>query len=98
MIAVALVVFRLYEVHSLKEKRAVMRPLLEGIRAKHKISIAEIDHLDSYRQSVVEFAVVGNEKKHLEKVTQRILQEMETYAQLEVVQWEREVWDLWEDG
>jgi uncharacterized protein len=43
--------------HSLKEKRSVLRPLLDGLRNRHPVAVAETDHQDKWQLAGV--AIVG---------------------------------------
>jgi uncharacterized protein YlxP (DUF503 family) len=53
------------EVHSLKEKRSVVRPLVAGIRRHHEVSVAEVDHLDLHRRAAVGVGVVASSRAHV---------------------------------
>jgi len=44
---------------SLKERRAVVRPLVEGARRRFAVSVAETGHHDSWQRAEVAFAAVG---------------------------------------
>jgi uncharacterized protein YlxP (DUF503 family) len=56
---------RLGDVHSLKEKRSVVRPLVADLRRQFQLSAAEVDHLDLYRRAGVGVAVVGPDRRHV---------------------------------
>ena len=56
--------------HSLKDKRQVIRSLKDRIREKFNVSVAEIDGLDSWQNSVVAIATVANDRTYAEKVLQ----------------------------
>src|SRR5206468_6650483 len=48
---------------SLKAKRAVLRPIVEGLRHRFRISVAEVDHHDQWQRAEIAIAVVG-ESEH----------------------------------
>ncbi|WP_456445861.1 DUF503 domain-containing protein [Oceanithermus sp.] len=48
-------------VKSLKEKRAVIRPVMERIKARFPVSAARISGLDEHGWEQVGFSVVGND-------------------------------------
>lgn len=56
------------EVHSLKEKRSVVRPLIAEVRRKFSISVAEVDHLDLHRRAGVGVAVVSSDRARVVEV------------------------------
>lgn len=39
------------DVHSLKEKRSVVRPIIAEVRRKFEVSVAEVGHLDLHRRA-----------------------------------------------
>lgn len=49
----------LADVHSLKEKRAIVRPILAELRRRYEISVSEVDHLDLHRRAMIGVAVVA---------------------------------------
>ena len=55
------------DVHSLKEKRSVVRPLIADVR-KFQVSVAEVDHLDLHRRAGLGVAVVSPDQAHLVEV------------------------------
>ncbi|HOC31605.1 MAG TPA: DUF503 domain-containing protein, partial [Armatimonadota bacterium] len=65
---------RLAECHSLKDKRHVLRGMLESIRRKFNVSIAEVAHHDAWQTAVIGVAVVGSEHRFLEKVLTEVEQ------------------------
>ena len=58
--------------HSLKEKRAVLRPIVEGLRHRFHVSVAEVDHQDTWQRSVIGVAVVANEHSHVVAVLEEV--------------------------
>ena len=57
---------------SLKEKRAYIKPLIARLRREFNLSVAEIDLQDSWQETVIGCAMVGNERAHLESAMQTI--------------------------
>ena len=55
------------DVHSLKEKRAVVRPLIAELR-RFGISVAEVDHLDLHRRAGIGIGCVNADHRHLVEV------------------------------
>lgn len=44
---------------SIKEKRAVLRPTIEGLRRLGSYSVSEVDHHDSWQRATIGVAVVA---------------------------------------
>ncbi len=72
--AVAIGTFELHFplAHSLKEKRQVMRCVLDRVKAKFNVSIAEVEHNDLWQRGTVGVAIVSNDRTLLEQMGQRI--------------------------
>jgi len=56
------------DVHSLKEKRSVVRPIVAQLKRKHEVSAAEAGHLDLHRRALVGVAVVAADAAHCRSV------------------------------
>ena len=52
------------DVHSLKEKRSVVRPIVAELRRKYEVAAAEAGHLDLHRRALVGVAVVAADRAH----------------------------------
>ena len=53
------------DVHSLKEKRSLVRPLIADLRRRFDLSVAEVDHLELHRRAGVGVAAVCPDRAHL---------------------------------
>jgi len=47
------------ESRSLKAKRAAIRPIVDGLRHRFRISVAEVDHQDQWQRATIAVAVVA---------------------------------------
>ena len=56
------------DVHSLKDKRAVVRPLVAELRRRFEVAAAEAGHLDLHRRALVGVAVVAADAQHCGEV------------------------------
>ncbi|MEH0109893.1 DUF503 domain-containing protein [Tersicoccus sp. MR15.9] len=56
------------DVHSLKEKRSVVRPLVAEVRRRFDVSVAEVDHQDLHRRAGLGVGLVGADRAHLVSV------------------------------
>ena len=52
------------DVHSLKQKRSLVRPLVAELRRRHDVAAAEAGHLELHRRSLIGVAVVAPDKGH----------------------------------
>ena len=56
------------DVHSLKEKRSVVRPIVAELRRTFAVSAAETGHLDLHRRAEVGVSVVAPDAGHCREV------------------------------
>lgn len=54
------------ENHSLKGKRRVLRSVKDRVRDRFNVSIAEVDHLDSWQRSRLGIACVSKDRDQVE--------------------------------
>ncbi|HUX40828.1 MAG TPA: DUF503 domain-containing protein [Rectinemataceae bacterium] len=78
------IIFELPEATSLKDKRSVVSSTKERIRRKFRISIAEVDLLDSIRFAQLGGALVSNSKEFGDTVMNRVLSFVEGDLALKV--------------
>lgn len=59
------------DVHSLKEKRSVLRPLIADLSRRTEAAVAEVADHDLHRRAVVGMAVVASGSSHVRDVLDR---------------------------
>jgi uncharacterized protein len=57
---------------SLKEKRGRLKPLIARLHREFNLSVAEMDLLDKWHESVIACAMVGNDSAHLQRSLQTV--------------------------
>lgn len=60
------------DVHSLKGKRSVVRPLVAELRRRFPVSAAEVGHLDLHRRALVGAGAVAGDAAHLVEVLDQL--------------------------
>lgn len=63
--------------YSLKEKRHVLKGLLERLRRDFGVAAAEVDRQDVWNSAIVGVAFVSNDAKHAESHLQKALNSLE---------------------
>ena len=56
------------DVHSLKEKRSIVRPIVAELRRRFDVAAAESGHLDLHRRALLGVAVVAPDAAHCREV------------------------------
>jgi hypothetical protein len=73
------------DVHSLKEKRAVVRPIVDGARHRFAVSAAEVDHQDLWQRASVAMAVVSGTESQARDVLDAVERFVWSFPEVEVV-------------
>lgn len=90
-VGVARVIFMLHEVHSLKDKRRIVKSLVEKSQNRFGVSVAEVADQDSHHRAVIGIAVIGNNGRVLNSVLDRIIDFMEALGLAELISREIEL-------
>ena len=85
VVGTAQVVFALHGVFSLKQKRGIVRRLVERTRNRFNISVAEVDSQDVHGRAVIGLACVGNDSGVINSLLDRALTFMEDQHLAQVV-------------
>lgn len=70
---------------SIKEKRAILRPLIEGLRRLGSYSIAEVDHHDSWQRATIGVAIAAPDGKSLAMRVTKLRRYLDARLEIEVV-------------
>lgn len=70
---------------SLKDKRAMLRPIIEGARHRFSVSVAETDHQDTWQRSEVAFVVVSGTVRIAEEQMDEIARFVWSFPEIAVL-------------
>jgi uncharacterized protein YlxP (DUF503 family) len=73
------------ESRSLKVKRAAIRPIVDGLRHRFRVSVAEVDHQDQWQRAAIGVAVVAESDGHLREILDSVERFVDTAADVEVL-------------
>lgn len=76
---------------SLKEKRQVVRSILDRARNKYRVAAAEIEEQDVHRIAVLGFASVSGSHHHAEEIVTKILEGLRLHPAARLIEHELEV-------
>ncbi len=67
---VAIVQFELHIPHSrsLKERRAAVKPVVEGLRQRFSLSVADVGYQDKWQRALIGAAVVSDSPAHAAEI------------------------------
>ncbi len=81
----------LHDTSSLKDKRQILKSLIETTRQKFNISMAEVEELDKWQVSVVGVACVANDNRFVNQVLDKVINHLESNPRIEVGEVEMEL-------
>jgi uncharacterized protein YlxP (DUF503 family) len=77
------------ESRSLKAKRQVIRPIVEGARHRFGVSAAEVGYQDQWQRALLGFAVVAGTVSHAEEVIDAVDRFVWSRPDIEVLSMDR---------
>ncbi len=77
--------------HSLKEKRGVVRRVVQRVKNQFEISVAEVESLDLHQKATIGFAVVSNDSRLANSVLSKVVSFIEELYLAEVIRADLEV-------
>lgn len=84
IIGTCTVILRISWASSLKEKRMVIKSLMDRMKNKFNISVAEVEEQDKHRVAVIGFACVTNEVSHANSIINKVLNFIEDNTEAEI--------------
>ncbi|HET6953246.1 MAG TPA: DUF503 domain-containing protein [Acidimicrobiales bacterium] len=79
----------LRECRSLKAKRAVIRPIIEGLYKRHRVSVAEVAQHDAWHLTTIGVAVVASSHLHLGEMLDHVERFVWSFPEVEVLRIDR---------
>ena len=76
---------RLGDVHSLKAKRSIVKPIVSEMRRKFAISAAETDSVDLYRRAGIGGSLVSIDRSHVIEVLDSVERWIAERPEVEVI-------------
>ncbi|GEN86461.1 DUF503 domain-containing protein [Oceanobacillus sp. FSL W8-0428] len=83
MILYAEVECMLYEGNSLKEKRSVLKRMINKLRQSFNVSVTELDFHDMWQRTKLGIVIISTDYVHAEKVIQQALKTIDSFSELE---------------
>ncbi len=74
------------DAHSLKDKRSVVRTVLDGARNRYRVAAAETGHHDKWQRAELGFAAVASTSGHAEQVIDEVERFLWSFPELDVLE------------
>lgn len=85
IVGVAVVELRVHGSRSLKEKRSVVRSLVQRARNRFPVSVAEVGGQGTWQRAVLGIAIVGGDARKLRGVLEQVVDFVDSTGLAEVV-------------
>lgn len=86
--------FMLYDNRSLKGKRKVVKSMVDKVKARFNVSIAEVGSNDKWQKIELGVSAVGNDRRHIDSSLNHILSFLEALCLAEIVNTEMDIINL----
>ena len=80
-----------YNSGSLKEKRRILKSIIERIRNKYNVSVSEVGNNDRWQTASIGVSTVSNSTVQVEKVLDSVIRFVETDTRVEITACHREM-------
>ncbi|GAB6087393.1 DUF503 domain-containing protein [Alkaliphilus crotonatoxidans] len=81
----------LFGVASLKEKRHIVKSVIERVKARFNVSIAEVGEMDKWQIAEIGFSCVSNSRRHADEILNNVIHFMERDGRFEISNWDVEI-------
>lgn len=84
-VAAVTVELRIRDMHSLKEKRRVVKSIIADIGKSHPVAIAEVDHQDLWQRSTLGIAAISTSPGQVERMLRSINNDLDARDDVELL-------------
>lgn len=86
--------FRLTDNRSLKGKRKVVRSMVDKVKSRFNVSIAEVGSNDKWQKIELGVSAVGNDRRHIDSSLNHVLGFLDSLCLAQIVDTEIEIFSL----
>ena len=94
VVGTLLIEFRLFDNRSLKGKRKVVRSMVDRVKSRFNVSIAEVGSNDKWQKIELGLSTEGNDKRHVDSSLNHILGYVDSLCLAQIVQTKMEIFHL----
>lgn len=81
----------LFEANSLKEKRHIVKSVIDRVKARFNVSIAEVGEQDKWQVAEIGFSCVTNSRRHADEIINNVVQFIERDGRFDVSAFDMEI-------
>ncbi|OOG94514.1 hypothetical protein BTH41_00070 [Bacillus mycoides] len=73
----------IYDVHSLKQKRAILQRVLTRVKQRYNVAVSEVGHQDVWQRTEIAIVSVSSNRVVCEKEMNRVLAYIDSFPEIE---------------
>ncbi len=85
VVAACTIQIQLYGIHSIKDKRSIVRYITKRLPRQFNIAAAEVDDQDIWQSSIIALVAVGNDHRYLHSMMEKSVAWIETHSPAGVI-------------
>ena len=82
---------RIPEAHSLKEKRGVVKRIIERLKNKFNVSVSEVDDQDRWQSSIIGVVTISSSKKVVDATLEKVILFIEDLYPGKIINYYKEI-------
>lgn len=91
VIGVCKITLSIDQAFSLKEKRHIVKSIIERLKSRFNASIAEVGLNDKWKNAIIGIACVSNETSHADSIMANIVNFVEKDGRVEIIDYSTEI-------
>lgn len=78
------ITFQIFDAITIKDKRSVIKSIINRMKGKYNITIAEVENNDIINQGTIGMGIVGNNRFLCQQILQRVVRDIEEQYEVEI--------------
>lgn len=91
VVGIGIITFRLYDCHSLKAKRKIVKGVVSRLQNNFNASVAEVGENDNLQGAEIGFSLVGNNRQLINSKIDKVFNLAEKLGLAEIIDTEMEI-------
>jgi len=94
VIGILKIEFHIHENRSLKEKRKIVKSMLNRVKSRFNVSIAEIGANDKWQRIELGITTVGNDRAHIDSSLSSVISFLDRMYLAEIIDYSTEIMNI----
>ncbi len=94
VVGTVIIEFHLHDNHSLKGKRKIVRSMVDKVKHKFNVAIAEVGSNDKWQKIELGVSTVGNDRRHVDSSLGEVLAFLESLYLAEIINTKTEILNI----